>query len=114
MNYSEIAQAVIEQATDNGFEAEAYINVGFQTQIQVDRGEVEKLSYAGSKGAGIRVLRDGQARDRREEHDAQSVWEDLAPLLAMCATERAAAGRAQGFLRHRVGLYYVHDGNGAG
>ena len=44
----------------------------------------------------LRVLWDGQARDRREEHGAQPLWEDLAPLLAMCAAERAAAGRAHG------------------
>ena len=60
MMYKKIAENVISQATKEGFEAEAYINVGSQTQVQVDRGEVEKLSYAGSKGIGIRVIQDGK------------------------------------------------------
>ena len=41
----------------------------------------------------LRVLRDGQARDRREEYDAQPLREDFSALLAMCAAERAAARR---------------------
>ena len=66
-------------------------------------GQAESAEIVGGESSSIqapvlllRVLRDGQARDRREEHDAQSVWEDLPSLLAMCATERAAAGRAHG------------------
>ncbi|MEM7334990.1 MAG: TldD/PmbA family protein [Chloroflexota bacterium] len=60
MDYLKIAESVIAQAEKEGFEAEAYINHGSQTEINVDRGEVEKLSHAGSKGIGIRVFRDGK------------------------------------------------------
>ncbi len=60
MEHLKIAESVIAQAKKEGFESEAYINVGSQTQISVDRGEVEKLSNAGSKGIGVRVVRDGK------------------------------------------------------
>ncbi|MEZ4707301.1 MAG: TldD/PmbA family protein [Caldilineaceae bacterium] len=60
MNYSQIAQSVLDQATAAGADAEAYIATGSQTQISVDRGQVEKLSKAGSKGLGVRVIQNGQ------------------------------------------------------
>ena len=60
MNYLKFAQEVVSQATERGVEAEAYINVGQKTEINVDRGEVEKLSQAGAKGLGVRVIRDGK------------------------------------------------------
>jgi PmbA protein len=60
MDYLQIAQSVIEQATAETAEAEAYIAIGSETNIQVQQGEVEKLSRAGSKGLGIRVIREGK------------------------------------------------------
>lgn len=60
MNYMELAHTVVNQAAGDGLEAEAYIAVGNETNIQVRNGEVEKLSYAGSKGLGVRVIRNGQ------------------------------------------------------
>lgn len=64
MNYMELAQSIangaVEDGTQGGVEVEAYIAVGNETTIQVRSGEVEKLSYAGSKGLGVRVIRCGQ------------------------------------------------------
>ncbi len=60
MDYLQIAQDVVNQAQASGAEAEAYLSLGQQTNIRVDRGEVEKLSQAGSKGLGVRVIKDGQ------------------------------------------------------
>ncbi|MEZ4728001.1 MAG: TldD/PmbA family protein [Caldilineaceae bacterium] len=60
MDYLQIAQDVVNAASASGADAEAYIAVGTETQIQVRQGEVEKLSYAGSKGLGVRVIRDGK------------------------------------------------------
>jgi PmbA protein len=60
MDYLQIAQSVIEQATAETAEAEAYIAIGSETNIQVQQGEVEKLSRAGSKGLGVRVIREGK------------------------------------------------------
>ena len=57
MDYLQITQNVIEQADAVGAAAEAYIAVGSQTNLQVQRGKVEKLSRAGSKGLGVRVIR---------------------------------------------------------
>lgn len=60
MNYLNLAQSVVDQAARDGVEAEAYIAVGSETNIQVRDGNVEKLSYAGSKGLGVRVIKAGQ------------------------------------------------------
>jgi PmbA protein len=60
MDYLQIVDEVVGQARSGGVEAEAYISAGKETRIQVSRGEVEKLSYAGSKGLGVRVIKDGQ------------------------------------------------------
>jgi PmbA protein len=60
MNYLQIAQSVIEHARGYGVAAEAYISIGKETNLQVARGEVEKLSYAGSKGMGVRVIKGGR------------------------------------------------------
>jgi PmbA protein len=59
-NYLQLVQEVISQARQRGVEAEAYVNVGQEAEIVVDRGKVEKLSQAGSKGLGVRVLVDGK------------------------------------------------------
>jgi PmbA protein len=81
MDYLQIAQSVIEQASAAGAEAAAYIAVGSETNIQVQRGEVEKLSRAGSKGLGIRVIRDGQM--------GYAYTSDFAPGSVQRATEAA-------------------------
>ena len=60
MDYLEFARDVVSQAVERGVEAEAYISVGQKTEVNVDRGDVEKLSQAGSKGLGVRVIRDGR------------------------------------------------------
>lgn len=60
MNYLELARSVVAQAGQRGVEAEAFVNVGQESQIVVDRGQVEKLSQAGQKGIGVRVIRQGQ------------------------------------------------------
>ncbi len=83
MNYLQITKDVIEQATAAGAEAEAYIAVGSQTQIQVQQGQVEKLSRAGSKGLGIRVLKDGQM--------GYAYTSDFSPESVAKSTEAALA-----------------------
>ncbi len=60
MDYLEFARDVVSQAVERGVEAEAYISVGQNTSVNVDRGDVEKLSQAGSKGLGVRVIVDGR------------------------------------------------------
>ena len=60
MDYLKFAQDVVSRAVERGVEAEAYISVGQKTEVNVDRGDVEKLSQAGSKGLGVRVIVDGR------------------------------------------------------
>ena len=60
VDYLKFARDVVSRAVERGVEAEAFVNVGQNTSVNVDRGEVEKLSQAGSKGLGVRVIRDGR------------------------------------------------------
>lgn len=60
MNYAKLADKIVHKANATGAEAEAYIGVSKETSVQVRQGEVDKLSYAGSKGLGVRVIRDGR------------------------------------------------------
>lgn len=60
MDYLKLAQTVAAAAAAGSYDAEAYLSIGTSTQVGVDRQAVEQLSYSGSKGLGVRVLRDGQ------------------------------------------------------
>lgn len=60
MDFSTIAKRVLDRAQQNDVDAEVYISTGSETSILVDRGQVEKLSRAGSKGMGVRVLQAGR------------------------------------------------------
>jgi PmbA protein len=60
MDYLQLAQDIIKKASARGAQAEAIIVIGQQSQIQVDQGRVEKLSQAGSKGLGVRVIDGGR------------------------------------------------------
>lgn len=83
MNYEEIARSAVDQARAAGAEADAYISVGSETQIQVRNGEVEKLSRAGSKGLGVRVI--------RERRMGYAYTSDFSPQSVARATENALA-----------------------
>jgi PmbA protein len=83
MNYTNIAETVIEQVKANEVDAEVYILSGKNTTIQVARGEVEKLSYAGSKGMGIRVINNGKM--------GYAYTSDFSPESARRATQNALA-----------------------
>ena len=60
MDYLQLAQEISEKAAASGAEAEAFIRIGQESQIQLDGGQVEKLSQAGSKGLGVRVIDGGR------------------------------------------------------
>ncbi len=60
MDYLQLAEDVVKRVAAQGAEAEAYIVVGRESQVQVDQGKVEKLSHAGSKGLGVRVIVNGR------------------------------------------------------
>ena len=59
-DYLELAKKVVETASAEGVEAEAYILDEVETQIQFGNGAVEKLSQSGARGMGVRVIRDGR------------------------------------------------------
>ena len=60
MDSSRIAETVIEQATAAGADVELYLTAEKETNVEVNQGEVAKFSFAGSKGLGVRVIRDGR------------------------------------------------------
>lgn len=59
MDYQKLVENVVSDAAKGNIEVEAYLNVSQETNLLVDRGEVEKLSNAGQRGLGVRVLIDG-------------------------------------------------------
>lgn len=59
MDYLKLAQEVVNKASADGAEAEVFINIGKETNIEVSGGKVEKLSQSGSKGMGVRVIAEG-------------------------------------------------------
>jgi PmbA protein len=60
MDYLQLAQDVVKTASTSGAEAEAIIIIGQRSEILVDQGRVEKLSQAGSKGLGVRIIDGGR------------------------------------------------------
>lgn len=60
MDREQIAQIVFDVASATGADAEAYVTAEKETNVEVKQGEVEKFSFAGSKGLGVRVIRDGR------------------------------------------------------
>lgn len=60
MNYETFAQEILEKIDTSQQEAEIFIAQGKVTNIEVKQGEVEKLSFAGQKGVGIRIIRAGR------------------------------------------------------
>jgi PmbA protein len=53
----ELVQAAVEAATD-GEEVEAYAEEERRTEVSALRGEVEGMTFAESRGVGVRVIRD--------------------------------------------------------
>lgn len=59
-DYLKLAQDIVNRASTDGIQVEAFINEDKSTQIRIDRGEVEQLSQSGSKGLGVRVIDGGK------------------------------------------------------
>jgi PmbA protein len=55
-----MAEMVVSQVSALGAEVEAYLQLGRETSIEVNRSKVNKLLQAETKGLGIRVLMDGR------------------------------------------------------
>jgi PmbA protein len=60
MDYLQLVQDTANRASAGGAEAESIVIISQQSQIQVDQGQVEKLSQAGSKGLGVRIIHGGR------------------------------------------------------
>jgi PmbA protein len=59
-DYLQLAQDVALRAAARGVEAEAIIVDEQETMVRVDRGQVEQLSQAGSRGLGVRIIDAGR------------------------------------------------------
>ncbi|HEY9854484.1 MAG TPA: DNA gyrase modulator, partial [Stenomitos sp.] len=84
-SYTPELQQVLEQATKAGYDAEIYLGASTATTIKVQDGEVDQFTLADSRGAGVRVLRDGRA--------GYAYTEDLS-VEALTRTLEAAATNA--------------------
>ncbi len=60
MEYLDLAQELVERASGGGAQAEALIMHSQTTMIRVRAGAVEEMSAAESRGAGVRVIKDGR------------------------------------------------------
>jgi PmbA protein len=59
-DYLKLAQDIAQKAAQDGAEAEVFITDSQETSIQVEGGNVEKLSQSGSRGMGVRVIKAGK------------------------------------------------------
>lgn len=60
MDYLQLARDVVKRAAQSGAEVEALILESTSAFVQVNKGEVEKLSQAISKGLGVRIIDQGR------------------------------------------------------
>ena len=59
-DYLELAKSVVNKASADGAEAEVIITNSKDTEAKVRGGEISQLSISGSKGMGVRVIKEGQ------------------------------------------------------
>lgn len=83
--YTQELQQVLDKAAKAGLDAEVYLRSSTATTIKVQDGEVDQFTLADSRGAGLRVLRDGRS--------GYAYTEDLS-LEALERTLEAAATNA--------------------
>lgn len=83
--YTPEIQHVLARASERGLEAEIYLRSSTSTTIKVQDGEVDQFTLADSRGAGIRVVRDGRV--------GYAFTEDLSKD-ALARTLEAAANNA--------------------
>jgi PmbA protein len=85
MDYQQLVEKVVADAVKDGVEVEAYLNIGQETNILVDRGKVEKLSNAGQKGLGVRILVDGRQgyayTSDLSEASVERIWKAATKLV---------------------------------
>ena len=59
-DYLELAKSIVAKAATDDIEVEVIITDNKQTSINVQNGEVEKLSQSGSRGIGVRAIQNGK------------------------------------------------------
>ncbi|MCA9913508.1 MAG: TldD/PmbA family protein [Anaerolineae bacterium] len=59
-DYLELARTIASRAAADGIEVEVIITESKETEIEVEGGNVEKLSQAGSRGMGVRAINGGK------------------------------------------------------
>jgi PmbA protein len=74
----ELVHAAIDTA-ERGEQVEAYADEGRQTEVSALRGEIEGMTFAESRGLGVRVIRDGRlgyawAADPSTDEAQEAVW----------------------------------------
>lgn len=80
--YTNETQRVIDLAQRRGLEAEIYLRASHATTIRVQDGEIDQFALSDSRGAGIRVIREGRV--------GYAYSEDLSPEALERTLEKAA------------------------
>lgn len=84
--YTNETQGVIAQAQRLGLEAEVYLRASSSTSIRVQDGAIDQFSLSDSRGAGIRVIREGRV--------GYAYSEDLSAEALLRTLEMAAKNAA--------------------
>lgn len=91
MDYLQIAKDVVANAAAQGVEAEALITDEVETNIQLGKGEVEKLSQSASRGLGVRVIDGGRMgyayTSDFSESSVEKTWRTAVELAAIATPD---------------------------
>ncbi|MBZ0291811.1 MAG: TldD/PmbA family protein [Anaerolineae bacterium] len=95
-NYLELAQAVVKRAAESSSaEVEVIITESRETEIRVDRGEVEKLSQSDSRGMGVRVIEAGRTgyayTSDFSDESIEKTWRTALELAAVATPDEYRA-----------------------
>jgi len=92
MNYLDLAKSIVEQASTNGIEAEAFIMDSEETEIRLQAGKMEKLSHSASKGVGVRIIDHGRVgyayTSDFSDDSIEKTWKTAIELAAVATEDK--------------------------
>src|SRR5438045_9594831 len=90
-DYLELAKEVVKRASANNVQAEAVITQDTETQIKVNKGEVEQLSQSSGRGLGVRVIDGGRTgyayTSDFSEDGIEQTWRTALELSAVASAD---------------------------
>ncbi len=90
-DYLELTKEIAARAAVDGAEAEVIITDERETTVQVEGGNVEKLSQAGSRGMGVRVINGGKTgyayTSDLSEESVEQTWKTAVELSQVATAD---------------------------